>query len=227
MRMRYLRTCAWGAALVVLCTTGCPNHEQEMFEQLSTSDFGLGFHFEQSSSQVQRVLGTPAGNTVRQGGVNVEEFYLPPNKEPMTVIQVADYPHAATEEDQSSVEIETPRLALTYHRDRLVRVFNLYYPQYPGLDLPPFYLVALPEVKLGSRKSAFIDALGQTDIVEDQMSWRFVDKDGRSVVVEARFADEPGTEESLCYSLSVSLVPAVTVSPGEQAEKNVEWREMK
>lgn len=187
-----------------LLLAGCGNRSGRMFNRLYDTDFGLGVRFELSQEQVRAVLGEPAASSEVQGEISVTDHYLP----------------------QETIETgsNTPQLALTYLDGVLVRLFNRWLPEDPGQPEPPFYMEPLSGVKLGNRKSAFVDALGPpTDPIAGN-EWRFEHKDGRKILVTATFTEMPNTEDQLCSVLQIVVIPADAERAGEQAEENADWR---
>jgi len=184
--------------------TGCGNRSGRMFERLYDTDFGLGVRFELSQAQVRGVLGEPAASVEVQGEISVTDHYLP--------------------QDVIETGSDTPQLALTYLDGVLVRLFNRWHPEDPDQPAPPFYMEPLSGVKLGNRKSDFVDALGApTDPIAGN-EWRFEHKDGRKILVTATFTEMPNTGDQLCSVVQIVLIPAMEELAGEQAEENADWR---
>lgn len=187
-----------------LLLAGCGDRDTKMFERLYATDFGLGIRFELSQADVRGILGEPAATVSLQDDANVTDHYLPENVT-----------------DTSS---DTPQLALTYLDDVLVRCFNRWVPEDPEQPSSPFFMEPLPGVKLGNRKSAFVDALGPpTDPIAGN-EWRFEHKDGRRIMITAAFTELPNTEDQLCSVLQIVLIPALPELAGEQAQENADWR---
>lgn len=191
-----------GVALQLL--VGCADAGSKMFEQLNSSDFGVGLHFGQSPLEVQAAIGLPQASVEQQGSVNVTDYYLP--------------------EDVETTDSDTPQLALTFLNGRLERLYNRLYPEDPDFPQPPVLIEPLPGVKVGNRKSDFITALGPpTDPLVDG-EWRFKHKDGRQIVVLASFVEISYVNEQRCSVLQVVRVPAVEQLKGEEQKKRADWR---
>jgi hypothetical protein len=188
-----------------LLLAGCGNRSGRMFNRLYESDFGLGVRFELSQAQVRAVLGEPTASSEVQGEISVTDHYLP--------------------QEVIETDSDTPQMALTYLEGVLVRLFNRWHPDDPEQPAPPIYMEPLSGVKLGNRKSAFVDALGPpTDPIAGN-EWRFEHKDGRKIMVTATFTEIPNTEDQLCSVLQIVLIPAEMELAGEQAEENADWRQ--
>jgi hypothetical protein len=193
------------AGLLTLVVAGCSSREGEIFNQLESSDFGLGIYFGQSPYDIRTVLGAPQEKVEKQSGENITDCYLP--------------------EDVTTTDSDTPQLALTYLSGRLVRCFNRMYPEDPDMPLPPVFIEPLPGVKLGNRKSDFISALGpETDPMKEN-EWRFKHRDGRQIVIMASFVELAYVKEQRCSVLQIVQVPAVEELKGEQVEAREKWRE--
>jgi len=176
-----------------------------MFERLSTTDFGLEITFGMSPNEVQKAIGPRDAETTLQEGISNTWHYLPHKVE--------------------TTDSDTAQLALTFRNKQLVRIFNRMHPEDPQIAPPPLFAEPLPGVKVGNRKSDFIDALGQpTDLLAGD-EWRFEAKDGRKILVLATFIEIPLTNEQRCSVLQVTQIPAVTELKGEQIEENENWRE--
>jgi hypothetical protein len=187
---------------LVLGTAACGKKSAGMFDKLYASDFGLGVTFEQTGAQVRAVLGEPPGRTERQGGVSVTDVYLA--------------------KDETELDGSSPQLSVTYLQDKMVRLYNRYYPEDEKRQFPPFFMELLPGVKLGHRKSDFVTALGMPPEGPDRNEWRFSAKDGRQIIITAAFVEVPKAGEPLCCTLQVALVPATEEKRGEEYEKQQE-----
>ncbi|MCH7472659.1 hypothetical protein IIA79_06885, partial [bacterium] len=62
--------------VIVSLAVGCNKDGSSMFRTLNASGMGLGIHFGQSADDVHAVLGEADGLVSRQGGANVEDYYL-------------------------------------------------------------------------------------------------------------------------------------------------------
>ncbi|MBN2081048.1 hypothetical protein JW859_02455 [bacterium] len=188
----------------VLLTAGC-DRGVKMFDRLSTTDFGLEIAFGMSPNDVQKAIGPRAQQTSLQEGISETWHYLPP--------------------EVVTTDSDTSQLALTFHQKQLVRVFNRMHPEDEQLAPPPLFAEPLPGVKVGNRKSDFIEALGQPTNPEAGDEWRFEAKDGRKIILLARFVEIPNTNEQRCSALQVTLIPPLQELKGEQIEENENWRE--
>jgi len=192
---------------------GCKSGDQAKFNKLASSDFGLGITFEMSKDQVVEVLAEPATSLDKQGGTRVIDFYIHPDV--LSETPDAEYP----------TDSDTPQLQLTYINGYLARIYNRWIPEDPDEPYPPFFMEPIGGVKLGSRRSDFQDALGPPSDPIIGSIWKFKHKDGRMVQVQAAFTEMPNSEEELCSSLSIVLVPSVTEYQGEEKEKRDNWRQ--
>jgi hypothetical protein len=194
------------AALVSLAlgAAACGNRSARTFDKLYASDFGLGVHFDQTGAQVRGVLGEPPGRLERQGGASVTDVYLGKN--------------------ESALDGSSPQLSVTFLQDKMVRMYNRYYPEDETRPQPPFYMELIPGVKLGHRKSDFVMALGVPPGGADRNEWRVAAKDGRQIIIVAEFVDVAKAGEPLCCTLQVSLVPASAEQRGEEYQKQEELK---
>jgi len=188
------------AVLMLLALGACKKQPSEpMFDKLLASDFGLKFQLLESSPDVKAKLGPPAASSSGQGGATVQDFYLPPSV--------------------TSTDRNTPQLSLTYISGKLVRVFNRYYPDDSSRPMPPFFIVALPGIKLGAPRTGFTSVLGPPMHEGVSTEWRFTSKDGRAVSVLAQFTNVASAGTEVCSLLEVVYMEAVEESRGEEYEK--------
>lgn len=190
------------SCMLLLVTFGCKPKTDAVFSRLVASDFTLGIHFGDSQTGVQAVLGVETGKTERQGGASVTEYFLP--------------------EGQTALDSDTPQLALTYLQDKLVLVYNRYYPEDETRPFPPHFAEVVPGVKLGQRKSDFVAALGNPNGSTDRDEWSFKSPEGEEIVILAEFVDVPKAGDALCCKLQVAYAPASSQSRGEEYEKRKE-----
>jgi hypothetical protein len=183
---------------------GCGDRASRKYEELNSSDFGLGIHFGDSPKTVHGYLGRDCIVEDLQNQTNITEFYLPP--------------------DITTTDSDTPQLALTYLNGGLERLYNRMYPEDESRAVPPWLIEPLPGVKVGNRKSDFIDALGPPSDPLNEGEWRFKHKDGRQIVVMASFVEMPYVKEQRCNILQVVRVPAVEQLMGEEQKKQADWR---
>jgi len=187
---------------LVLSVAACGKKGSGTFDRLYASDFGLGIHFGQSGGEVRGVLGEPPGRLERQGGASVTDVYLAKN--------------------ETALDGSSPQLAVTYLQDKMVRLYNRYYPEDEKRQLPPYFMEIVPGVKLGHRKSDFVAALGMPPEGAERNEWRFTSEDGQTIIIIADFVDVPKTGEPLCCSLQMAVVPATQELRGEEYEKQKE-----
>jgi hypothetical protein len=187
------------ACLLIFALSSCKDKPSPLFEQILAGDFGIGVNFEDSTDRVHGVLGPPTTTREIQGEANIEEFWF------SAAMQVMDP--------------GTPQLSLNFHNGSLKRVHNAYNMLDPELPEPPFIIEPVPGVKLGIRRSGFVDALGApTDsVIVDK--WAFRGPEGRQLVLTAEFTDNEETGDSLCTRLTVVLVDALPAQRGEEYEK--------
>ena len=200
--------------LVLAATTGCKDEQTSTFNRIVGTDFGLGLAFELSKDQVVDVIGEPATTVDKQSGTRVVDFYISPEV-------LADDPDA-----EYPTDANTPQLQLTYLNGYLFRLYNRWIPEDEAVPYPPFFMEPVPGVKLGCRRSDIQDALGPPSDPIIGTIWKFKHKkDGRQIQIEAGFTEMPTSEEELCTSLSIVLIPSVTEYAGEEKEKRDNWRQ--
>ena len=192
------------AVLGACLLPACPKREAKLFERLYASDFGLGVKLDGPAAQGSSVLGTPNAVQKIQDATNVTEYYLPP--------------------DTTTTDSDTPQLALTYIDDKLVLLYNRYFPEDSAKPQSPWFIEPLPGVKLGNRQHDFVDALGAANDPARENGWVFTAKDGRTIRIAADFVDVPSAGDQLCCMLQVALVPQVAEAIGEEAAKAADWR---
>lgn len=193
--MRYLV-----AVLMLLALGACKKQAGEpMFDKLLASDLGLKFQLLESPPDVKAKLGPPGASSSSQGGASSQDFYLPPSV--------------------TSTDRNTPQLSLTYVSGKLVRVFNRYYPDDSSRPMPPFFIAALPGIKLGAPRTAFMSVLGPPAYEGASTEWRFQSKDGRAITILAQFTNVASAGRELCSTLEVVFMEAVEESRGEEYEK--------
>jgi hypothetical protein len=195
--MRLILLCMIAGLLAAL--PACHKTSAGLFDQLYASDFGLDIHFGQRPAEVQLKLGRAFGSTERSSGASVTEYYLA--------------------EGESELDSATPQLSLLYLNDALIGVYNRYYPDDSKRAFPPYFSEIAPKVKLGSRKSEFVAALGDPVGGPESDEWRISARDGRAIQVTARFVEVQAVGEALCCSLNISFIPAVGQLRGEEYEK--------
>ncbi len=154
----------------LLTVASCGGGPSPWFEKIRTSDFGLGINLEDTPERVHSVLGEPTATEEVQAGFNVEEFWFSPALQTM--------------------DIDTPQLSLNFHDGELMRLHNAYDVLDPELPDPPFIMEPVTDIKLGIRRSRFIDILGEpTDSVITD-TWTFPGPEGRRIVLKAEFREK-------------------------------------
>jgi hypothetical protein len=192
-----------GAVALALALCACKKEAQSgLYDKLYASDFGVKVHFNISSDMGQDLLGPPTGRTTRQGGASVTDFYLG--------------------EGLTALDSDTPQLSVTYLNDKLMRLYNRYYPEDSSRPLAPFFIEPVPGVKLGNRKSEFVKALGNPTDAVSENKWVFTNKDGESITIITDFVDVPAAGESLCCALAIAYTPAAEQLRGEEYKKQQE-----
>lgn len=189
-------TLVWlGLVAVLVVAAGCQTKEAGVYQGLLQTDFNLGISFGMSPSQVHNVLGEPSSTQERQGGASIEENYLP--------------------EEITEPGDMVPYCIFTFNHEELIRVANKYFPEDISLGNPPFFAEPLPGVKLGARRSAFVDALGPGEKGGMGETWRFEGPDGELITVKAWFTDLASIGDALCSTMSVTYTVKVETPRGE------------
>ena len=185
---------------VSLLVSGCGNPDEKKFNDLLASQNGIGVSLGATRTEATAKVGQPFVRTSKLNGKVVEESFIP--------AEVKAYAS------------DTPQLTLDYTDNALTRILNSYRPfeKDPPQPDPPFKVMVLPGVGLGSRKSDFMNKLGQPNSGALKDQWRFVGKDGRSINVQALFTNKPDSNEPLCTTLVLTLAPKVAEQRGEQYE---------
>jgi hypothetical protein len=186
--------------LGLLAAAGCQSDPgAAMFAKLLASDFGIGAQLGATRAQTIAKLGQPKQSTSAAGGRIVTESYIP--------------------QSVPTYAPDTPQLTVDYNDGALTRLTNTYRPfDNPAQPDPPYKLLLIPGVGLGSRKSDFDSRLGKPNFGALKDQWRFVGKDGRSISVQALFTNDPKSGEPICTKLVVALAPKVAEQRGEQYE---------
>lgn len=194
-------------ACTALLAVACGDKQQQQtFEQLHSTGFGLGIGFDQQQQAVQDKLGQPQATEERLGGINKIDYYLPLELiSPELSVQPVPGP-------------DTPQLSLSYFEGKLRRLYNSWRPEDSTQPDPPFFIEPLKGVKLGVRKSAFTEVLGMPQEGMTGDSWIVRSKEGETITINASFVDVESAGEALCDSLLVVYAPAVETSRGEAYE---------
>jgi len=191
-------------AALALLSGSCAKKGGAMFDKLIASDFGIGIHLEDSADTVHAALGQPTTTKDVQADVNVEEFYF--------------------SQSMPKMGVNTPQLSLNFQEGKLIRVHNAYDATNPDLPKPPFIIEPVPGIKLGIRRSGFIDILGKpTDSVITD-TWVFKGSQGRQIVLRAEFSKSETAGDALCKRLQVVLVNAIPPQRGEAYEPKGETK---
>jgi hypothetical protein len=184
---------------MALTAASCGERESPWFERIKSSDFGLGINLEDTPDRVHSVLGDPTTTSEVQAGFNVEEFWFSPALQTKAP--------------------DTPQLSMNFHDGRLMRLHNAYDVLDPDLPEPPFIMEPVTDIKLGIRRTRFIDILGPPaeSVIND--TWNFAGPEGRRIVLTAEFKEKESTGEQICTRLQVVLVDAVPLQRGEEYER--------
>lgn len=187
------------ACFTVVLLAACAEKPSAFYEQILASDFGLGINFADTPDRVHSVLGQPTTTREIQGEANIQEYWFSP------ALQVVD--------------VDTPQLSLNFHDGSLKRLNNAYNALDPELPEPPFIMEPVPGIKLGIRRSSFVDILGAPTDSVIQDTWNFKGPEGRQIVLMADFTDNEATGDSICTRLQVVLVDALPLQRGEEYEQ--------
>jgi hypothetical protein len=194
-------------SVVLCCIGGCQSTEEKMFELLADSTLGIGVKFGTSPADANAVLGPPTGEFKKQGGANVEQYYLVP--------------------DPGSAELPVPdrnttQFSATYLEGVLARVYNRYHPEEQQPAEPPHVIEPATGVKLGGTRGDFTSVLGTAADELGQSKWEFESADGEQVTILAHFIAVEGAPEELCDSLVVSFSESIANARGEAFDKEKE-----
>jgi hypothetical protein len=165
-----------------------------MYQVLYATDFGLEINLGMTPAEVQAKLGPATGSETLQGGVVLEEFYLPGS--------------------ETARGEGVPELTLTYLNNKLAKLDNSYDPAAEIKVFPPFFIEPLAGVKLGLRKSDFVSALGESERGPAGEFWRFTAEDGSTITIRNNYTPIEYTTDELCSRLIFAWAPPVEVPRG-------------
>ena len=187
-------------AVLLIAIAGCkPKAGSPLYDNIAASNFGLKIGFDMSPADVQSVLGKPQAEQKSQAGKVVEDYYLPGGV--------------------TGTDRESPQLSCTFSEGKLIKLYNRYFPEDTDKLQPPFFMEVLPKVKLGSRKSDLVTALGKPTSDEATTAWQFTGADKRMVTILARFVNVEGVGDQMCCMLQVVRSEIIEEPRGEDLEK--------
>jgi hypothetical protein len=198
-----MRIAAWFAvalACTVLLAAGCKQRSSaQMYDRIAGSDFGLKLHLGMSAAEVEELFGKAQAKQELQGGKVVELYFLPPG---------------ATGTDR-----ETPQFTCTFLDNRLIKIYNRFFPEDNTKPQPKIFAEILPKVKLGCRPSDLVTILGKPSNDGVQTEWQFTGGDKEMITILARYVDVEGVSEKMCCMLQVTKSPVMGELKGEEADK--------